>query len=116
MPVRKIRAGGLYDLRDDRNACEADPFIDPDRHPTDNAGGPLLVSNGGSILASAEGRLWALNRASPRRRDVRHDEVGWIEAVKTSQAGGDRMFMDGVATERTHFRCARVRTRLRAEG
>jgi hypothetical protein len=33
---------------------------------------------------------------------VRRDEVGWIEAVKTSQAGGDRVFMDGVATERTH--------------
>src|SRR2546422_3335796 len=39
-----------------------------------------------------------------------------MEAVKTSQASGDRMFMDAVAGERTHCRCPRVRARLRAEG
>jgi len=33
-----------------------------------------------------------------------------------SQAGGDRMFIDAVAAERTHFRCPRVRARLKAEG
>jgi hypothetical protein len=52
-----------------------------------------------------------LNRASPRRGGVRNDDGGPIEAVKTSQAGGDRMFMDAVAAERTHLRCPRVGAR-----
>ena len=37
-----------------------------------------------------------------------------MEAVKTSQASGDRMSMDAVAGARTHLRCPRVRARLRA--
>jgi len=43
---------------------------------------------------------------------VRRDDGGPIAAVKTSQAGGDRMFMDAVAAERTHVRRSRVRARL----
>ena len=36
-------------------ATQRDVLMDPDRHPSDDAGRPLLVRNSGSILASAEG-------------------------------------------------------------
>ena len=35
---------------------------------------------------------------------MRRDDGGPIEAVKTSQAGGDSMLQDAVAAERTHLR------------
>jgi hypothetical protein len=57
-----------------------------------------------ALAADAAPPLWALNRASRRRRGVHRDDGGPIEAVKTSPAGGDRMFMDAVAAERTHLR------------
>lgn len=55
-----------------------------------------------------------MNRASVRRWGVRSDDGRPIEAVKTSQAGGDRTFMDPVAAERTHLRRPRGRARRRA--
>jgi hypothetical protein len=47
---------------------------------------------------------------------VRRDDGGRIEAVIRSQAGGDRMFVDAVAAEQTHFRCPHGRVRLMSEG
>jgi hypothetical protein len=57
-----------------------------------------------------------LNRESPKRRGVPSNDGGPIEAVTTSRADGDRMFVDAVAAERTHLRRLRVRARLSAEG
>jgi hypothetical protein len=53
-----------------------------------------------------------LGRGAPRSDDW----GGPIEAVKTSQASGDKMFMNAVPGARTHLRCPRVRARLRRGG
>ena len=52
-----------------------------------------------------------MNRESPWRRSVEGDDGGPIEAVKLSQAGGDKMFADAVSAVRAHLRCSRVRER-----
>ena len=44
---------GIGERQDEKNASVV-ILIDPDRHQTDDAGGPFLMSNSGSILASAE--------------------------------------------------------------
>jgi len=53
-----------------------------------------------------------LNRESAWRRGLRGDDAGAIEAVKTSRAGGERIFADAVSAVRTHLRCPRGRARL----
>jgi hypothetical protein len=67
-------------------------------------------------LAGRGGRLWALNRTSPRRSGARGRDGCPIETVRTSQARGVRMCMDTVTAVRTDLRQSPVRARLRAEG